>query len=182
MATEIIIQLLSDYLFADEEASVYAVLDGASIKGLLAQFDEHQPERVCLYRGELAPDMAHVAPYLVKLEDESPFADWVLGKGWGEHWGIFAVSGADLAAMRRHFRSFLTVHDPTGKPLLFRYYDPRVLRVFLPTCNADELGKLFGPVTAYVMEDEQPGTALRFQQLDGVLRREPLTLLPQAAR
>jgi len=46
--------------------------------------------------------------------------------------------------MRQHFRRFITVHDESGKPLLFRYYDPRVLRTFLPTCNAKELAEIFG--------------------------------------
>jgi hypothetical protein len=128
MASETTIQLVSNHLFADEEAKVYAVLDGASVKDLLARFDEHQPERVCLYRGELAPDMAVVAPYLVRLEDETEFADWVIGKGWGAHWGVFAVAHADLDAMRRHLRRLLTVYSPEGKPMLFRYVQRRRTR------------------------------------------------------
>jgi hypothetical protein len=174
MASETTIQLVSNHLFADEEAKVYAVLDGASVKDLLARFDEHQPERVCLYRGELAPDMAVVAPYLVRLEDETEFADWVIGKGWGAHWGVFAVAHADLDAMRRHLRRLLTVYSPEGKPMLFRYYDPRVLRTFLPTCNADELGKLFGPVASFVCEDADAGAALRFRLVAGELKTEKL--------
>jgi hypothetical protein len=174
MASETTIQLVSNHLFADEEAKVYAVLDGASVKDLLARFDEHQPERVCLYRGELAPDMAVVAPYLVRLEDETEFADWVIGKGWGGHWGVFAVAHADLDAMRRHLRRLLTVYSPEGKPMLFRYYDPRVLRTFLPTCNADELGKLFGPVASFVCEDADAGAALRFRLAAGELKTEKL--------
>ena len=38
----------------------------------------------------------------------------------------------------------------------FRYYDPRVLRVYLPTCNARELQTVFGPVLRYLVEDEKP--------------------------
>ena len=53
---------------------------------------------------------------------------------------------ATLEELRRHFRKFLKVEDPKGKSLIFRYYDPRVLRVYLPTCNAMELQTVFGPV------------------------------------
>jgi hypothetical protein len=116
--------------------------------------------------------MQEVTPYVVKLDSESPFTEWVLDRGWGQHWGIFLESGADLAALRRHLRSFLTVHDPNGKPMLFRYYDPRVMRVYLPTCNAEELKAVFGPVQSYMMEDESGAGMLRFRVKNGVLAKQ----------
>jgi hypothetical protein len=176
-----IIEAVSGLLFGglsgDEGLKAYAVLDGAAVPGLLAKLYA-QPEYVCLYRGELAPDMAEVAPYLVRLEPDSEFADWVLEKGWGRHWGIFALSRADLRALRRHLRTFLIVHDPQGKPVYFRYYDPRVLRVYLPTCSAQELATVFGPVESYLLEDETPHKALRFELAAGDLRRRRLALTP----
>lgn len=169
-------QPLHDRLFADEAANVYAVLDGASVEELLPKLYELEPEYECLYRGELEPDMAEVAPYLVRLEPETEFADWVVEAGWGRHWGVFAVTDADLRAAHKHFRSFLTVYDPAGKPLLFRYYDPRVLRVYLPTCNAEELHTVFGPVSCYLLEGEDPATLLRFRLEGDGLRREAVAL------
>jgi hypothetical protein len=103
------------------------------------------------------------------MEPETEFAKWVLSEGWGKHWGIFAIAEAGLRDMRQHFRRFLTVHDESGKPLLFRYYDPRVLRVYLPTCNAAELAEIFGPVVCYVAEGEEPDTALKFELRAGEL-------------
>jgi hypothetical protein len=167
---------LYERLFADEAANAYAVLDGASVEELLPKLYDLEPEFECLYRGELEPDMAEVAPYLVRLEPETEFADWVLEEGWGRHWGVFAVTDAGLRDAHKHFRGFLTVYDPDGKPLLYRYYDPRVLRVYLPTCNAGELRTLFGPVSCFLLEGEDPNTLLRFR-LDGeALRRESITL------
>ena len=176
MTNEDATRALYERLFADEAANAYAVLDGASVEELLPKLYDLEPEFECLYRGELEPDMAEVAPYLVRLEPETEFADWVLEEGWGRHWGVFAVTDAGLRDAHRHFRSFLTVYDPGGKPLLFRYYDPRVLRVYLPTCNAGELRTLFGPVSCFLLEGEDPNTLLRFR-LDGeALRRESITL------
>jgi hypothetical protein len=169
---------LREKLYEEEGNVVYAILDGASVSGLLKQLAEQQPEHVCLYRGELEPDMAEVAPYLVKLEHDTPFTDWVLDRGWGNHWGIFAECAADLDSLRRHFRTFLTVHDDSGKPLLFRYYDPRVLRTYLPTCNGEELKSLFGPVQAYVMEDESGASMLRFRLKNGSLGKQVTQLEP----
>lgn len=157
--------------FAEERAT-FAVLDGASIPDLLPRLYQLRPEYECLYRGELEPDMAEVAPYLVKLAPESEFTAWVTENGWGNHWGIFANTSAEFRVLYRHLRTFLIVHDPQGKPLYFRYYDPRVLRVYLPTCNADELKQVFGPVESFVMEGESPETAVIFRLKDQELRQE----------
>lgn len=169
-------QHISQQLFADRDARVYAVLDGARIPDLLPKLDEQNPESECLYRGELAPDIAEVAPYLVQLEPASPFTNWILQHGWGNNWGIFATSPADLRAMRRHFRTFLIVHDEEGKPLYFRFYDPRVLRVYLPTCNADELKTVLGPVSNYFLEDENPNIMLRFSGFSGSIQQERVSI------
>ena len=166
--------LVSQKLFADEARSVYAILDGASIPGLLANLHRHQPDYFCLYRGELPADMAEVAPYLVHLQVNTEFTSWVTGEGWGKHWGIFALSGADLRALRQHFRGFLTVYDPKIRPMLFRYYDPRVLRTYLPTCDSGELDAIFGPVDSYLVEDEAGEGMLRFQVVAGALKRQQI--------
>lgn len=161
---EKIAELLKSQLFSGEDdTSVYAILDGASVPGLVQRLFQDKPEYECLYRGELAPDMQEVAPYLVRLAPDSDFSDWVAEKGWGNHWGVFVLARADLRMLRQHFRRFLMVHTQDARPLYFRYYDPRVLRVYLPACNSEELKKFFGPVAAYVLEDEKPDKLLRFE-------------------
>src|SRR5205085_11474731 len=87
---------LASFLFGKGDLPVFAVLDGASAPGLVKSLYEHEPEYCCLYRGELAPDMATVAPYLVRLEPENEFTELVLGEGWGAHWGSFMNSAASL--------------------------------------------------------------------------------------
>lgn len=37
--------------------------------------------------------------------------------------------------------------------MLFRFYDPRVLRLYLPTCTSTELEQVFGPVGTFFTED-----------------------------
>ncbi len=171
MADEAAVQKLHRHLFSVPDGKVYALLDGASVKGLLKKLHECRPEHVCLYWGKLEPDIAEVAPYLVRLEPEADFTQWVLEEGWGKHWGIFAVTKEILRTMRQHFRRFTMVRAPDGKNLLFRFYDPRVLRVFLPSCKQWELKDFFGPVLAYAMEDEPPARMLRFAFERGALRR-----------
>jgi hypothetical protein len=71
------------------------------------------------------------------------------------------VSQANLKVLRQHFRKFIMVYSD-GQPLYFRYYAPRIMRMYLPTCNADELEIIFGPVEYYLVESEEPDISLRF--------------------
>src|SRR5262249_18411042 len=148
------IERVAEHLFAHPELNVFAVLDGASLPGLLETLYQMMPNFRCLYRGEFEPDMAEVAPYLVDLTPDSEFTDWILENGWGKHAGIFAVSDAGFRAVLRHLRSFLVVNDEDGTPLRFRYYDPRVFSRYIATCNADDLATLFGPVKHFALESE----------------------------
>ena len=73
--------------------------------------------------------------------------------------------------MRRHLRRFLTVTDEQRRRLYFRYYDPRVLRVFLPACDGSQLQQLFGPCHAYMLENERGTELVRYSQArPGTLR------------
>lgn len=166
-AAQALKQSLSRQLFMDTAANAYAVLDGASNPALLDHLYGDRPDFVCLYRGELAPDIAECAPYLARLLPGEPFCDWLLDQCWGRHWGIFATSRVDLRALCQHLRKFNMVFDPEGnRPLLFRYYDPRVLRIFLPTCEAGQLAEFFGPVEAFFAEPGEGESLARFC-LDG---------------
>jgi Domain of unknown function (DUF4123) len=166
------------FLFAGGGTGVFALLDGASVPGLRDKLHQVRPEFECLYRGDLEPDLAEVAPYLVRLERKSDFTGWVLTEGWGKHWGLFACAESDLHTMRQHFRRFLVVHDQAGKPMYFRYYDPRVLRTYLPTCNGRELTEMFGPVESFVLEGEEAKVLLRFRVASGALAATKQLLEP----
>lgn len=155
-------QKLERILFS-ENLYTYAILDGAAIPDLLMKLFELRPPHVCLYRGELDADLAEVAPYLVNLIPGTKFTSWLLSNCWGKHWGIFVHSPYPNVELRKHFRKFLTVHNEDGNPLLFRYYDPRVLPKFLPTCHKDELGLFFGKVKSYYAESDDARDLVRFQ-------------------
>src|SRR5947208_16347929 len=91
----------ADVLSSNAETNVVAVLDGASAPDLVKTLYEHEPEYCCLYRGVLPPDIATVAPYLVRLEPDNKFSEWILAEGWGVHWGIFLHSAAVRSEERR---------------------------------------------------------------------------------
>jgi len=168
--------VLREHLFADPNASVFALLDGASVAGLVQKLWETKPEHYCLFPGELEPDMAEVAPYVVKLDPDAPFTQWVMDGAWGNHWGVFAVAPATGRQMRGHCRSLVEVFGPDGDPMIFRYYDPRVLRTFLPTCQAQELNEMFGPTLTYWAEAEDPDVLLCFRNEQGTLGKQEIRL------
>ncbi|HEX4949178.1 MAG TPA: DUF4123 domain-containing protein [Blastocatellia bacterium] len=181
MNNEDFILMLGKLLFEEEGMHTYAVLDGASMPNLLGVLETHEPEHECLYRGELEPDMAEVVPYLIYLDNNTDFPWWLAAKGWGKHWGIILQSEVNLRALRRHLRQFLIVYDPMGKPMYFRWYDPRVLSVFLPTCTPEELTTFFGPISCFFLESADGAQAFRFRLSAGELQTETLSLAASSA-
>jgi hypothetical protein len=101
---------------------------------------------------------------------------WLVEQGWGNSWGIFVDTAAEMRALRQHLRQFVMVYSPEAKPLYFRYYDPRVFRTFLPTCTVDELATWFGPVNSYLVEDEQPNVLLHYSRASGDLQLQKIAL------
>lgn len=168
-------QQLGQYIFSDN-TFVYAILDGAAIPDLLMRFYEMRPPHVCLYRGELDADLAEVAPYLVNLQPTARFTDWVLSECWGKHWGIFLHSPYLIHEARKHFRKFLTVHNEDGNPMIFRYYDPRVLPKFLPTCQPNELDSIFEKATAFFAESDDATELIRVRYTNGELKQTNLRM------
>jgi hypothetical protein len=172
--------VLKDLAFDKGETAVFALIDGAAAPKLVKALHEKKPEFCCLYPGELKPDMAAVAPYLVRLEPEKEFTDTLLQEGWGTHWGLLISSAADLNTLRDHFREFHKVELPDQRTVIFRYYDPRVLRIFLPVCNQPELAQFFGPVQKFLVEGDAPETGLRFLFTGQALKSEPFQLKKSA--
>src|SRR5919201_3917619 len=118
MATGVTPDKLFEGLLTEEGEELCAVLDGASVPGLIERLDADRSLEVeCLFRGELEPDMAEVAPYLVKLDPISEFAEWIVGTGWGQHWGTFVTSRQGFRALRNHLRALTLVYKRDGTPL-----------------------------------------------------------------
>ena len=147
------------------QASVWAVLDLARDRRIHGALLESRLEFLCLYAGRIPRELELAAPHIVELLPGHRLLDRLFGDGWGASWGIFARI-EDPSMLRRHLRRLLKVRDEDGRSLLFRFYDPRVLRTYLPTCRADELAQMFGPVAGYVAEGER-GTNLIDFRFDG---------------
>lgn len=154
---------------SDPRLKLYAILDAARDTRIHARLIESGLEALSLFRGDKAVELADVAPYLVSLYREDILIDWLLTYGWGNSWGIIVESAAGLKELGRHFQSFVMVYDSKGIPLYFRYYDPRVFRIYMPTCNESELKTVFGPVNSFYLEAQDPEHLIHYAFADGKL-------------
>jgi Domain of unknown function (DUF4123) len=167
---------------------LFGVLDGARSTKVFAAVDGSHQDKYCLYSGQkrwpgddLSWNLIGIAPYLVELEKTDDLTHYLLRHGWGEHWGIFCRSEASITTLRTHFRGLLLVRTELDRKLLFRFYDPRVLRHYLPSCTASELRAVFGPVTAFILPGTGSGTATQFRFDGSSLLQEQQLARPQAA-
>lgn len=132
---------------------LYAVLDAARSRRILELLRESSDQTQSLLDGTRGDALAEVAPYLVQLT-RGRLLDALITEGWGRSWGIYLSCPLPFKQVRRHLRRFLRVKE-AGSPdyLFFRYYDPRVLRTFLPTCTPQEATNFYGPIQQFWLED-----------------------------
>jgi hypothetical protein len=133
----------------------YAIIDAAQDEKICPMIMRSNDPYACLFLGNQAVDMASVAPYLIQIEKESAITQTFIEKGWNNNWGIVSTSEVEFDLIKRHFRKFITVQNEEGKMMMFRFYDPRVLRTFLPLCLPDELNMFFGPVKTIYANGEE---------------------------
>jgi hypothetical protein len=141
---------------------IYLLLDAARMEDEIEIAKEMNPDFDSLYRGRSEETLSSVAPYIFKVNRGEQFEKWYFEKGWGVSWGVLVYSQDDMKSLHKHFRQFLMVKTEDGEELYFRFYDPRVLRIFLPTCDKQQLKEMFGPVDCFICEDEDPSNGLVF--------------------
>jgi len=165
----------------DSGAQVFAVLDGARDRRIRNWLLDTRAPCWCLYRGELPAALENAAPWLLRLVPGQPYVDDFLARGWGNAWGILLATHVPSKDLRRHLRRFLRARTEEGRILAFRYYDPRVLRIYLPTCTREEIAAFFGPVGAFIAEAEEPGAAYVFRAAEAGLETRRIELPAAAA-
>ncbi len=176
------IQQIIDHLWPEGDTlsgpQVYAVLDGARDRRIEPMVRLSRLERTCLYAGKLSARMQAAAPYVVHLARDARFTRELLEAGWGKSWGFFTIVPVDvtLEQHRRHLKNLLRVKDESGRILVFRFYDPRVLRHYLPTCTGDEAKQFFGPIPQIVVEAENGTNMLSYSRRATGIKERRLTL------
>lgn len=146
---------------------LYTVIDACQDADLapLAASSFGQRTRM-LFQGDAAHCMQEVAPYFIPIDPETDFlAHWAAR--WGKNVGIFLISPAEPQKVFRHLRHIFVVKDEEDQEFFFRFYDPRVLRVYLPTCTPEDAREFFGPISAMLAEGDEGETLMRFTPVKG---------------
>ncbi len=130
------------------QGMLWAIVDACDEPAVVEKAAELGEARaMCLYRGEAKAEKASIAPYLFAVD--AGVLAWIQSTLAGKPWGIYVAGQADAATLARHFRSLLMVKGPEGDTLYFRFYDPRVLEMYLGQCNEADVRRLYGPVRGY---------------------------------
>lgn len=150
----------------------FAILDAARDYMRIGLARTVSPEFDCLFSGEKGHRLDHVAPHLFVCDKLGVVAHATLSGIEPGDVGLLLESDADFQAVRRHLRRFLIVlRERDRRRIYFRYYDPRVLRAFLPACTPGDLERFFGPIAAIHCQGETPGEVCSYRLRNGALER-----------
>jgi len=143
---------------------LWALVDAARDSQILAFLDTlDKTAYQSLYQGQAAEQLAGFAPYLITLSANPAGLARLIDSGWGNSWGIYLTSKSPVQPLHQHLRQFLLIKNQSGKQLYFRFYDPRVLRQFLPTCTPTQLKDFFGPIDDFFLEGANSEQLLHWQ-------------------
>jgi hypothetical protein len=152
----------------------FILLDAARMNEAMDEAKKLNPSHKSLYAAEGNDLLYSVAPYLFRFENQGEFNNYFIEKGWGDSWGILISTKASFDELYNHFKRFLMVKTEDGLQLFFRFYDPRVLRIFLPTCDTNQLREFFGPIESFLLEDEDLRFGIKFWLQNGILQSKKI--------
>jgi len=134
---------------------LFAVLDAARDDRILELLRQSVEAHDSLYEGIQGEHLAMVAPYLVgPFQEDSVLLDRLIMEGWGQRWGSYVTSREPFKEVRRHLRRFLMVElEEAAERVYFRFYDPWVMQIFLPTCSERQKQDFMGRSSAIFAED-----------------------------
>jgi hypothetical protein len=156
----------------------YAVVDGCQAFDLICKTKQQFAlEARMLFEGPATTheEIGEVAPYVCAVNSDRYFLEeWV--EILGHNVGILITSDVSSKVMYKHLRKIFISQDETNQEYFFRFYDPRVIRGFLPSCRPDEINQFFGPIRSIIVEDIEPGMLMAYWRSEGFLvtRRLPV--------
>lgn len=157
-------------LWALDGGRVHAILDGRVLPDLPARLAQSQAEWDCLRRGALSPAQAAQAAYIVELRLGSPLLRWLIGEATTAFpgWGVLMRSTRPLLAMRELARDLMEARLPGGERRLWRWWDPELLALFLPSCSHEQRDRVFAAGQAIV--SLSPTAWVWWAQANGLLQ------------
>jgi len=158
----------------EDGAELFAIVDGARDDRLFREISRGEVPHEPLYRGEAEKFFA-VSPILVRCEQGTRLFEWLTDEAWGSDNAMFLTSQQPMDCLADHFVRFTVVRTDGDPKMFFRFYDPRVLQVYLPACSVAEREALFGPADRLAVEASDGAELLVFDREGGGLGPVPAT-------
>lgn len=152
----------ANLITALETACNFVVLDGAISPAVVDLLNQAGVFYQSLYEGEQGRNLVPFGPYLAEIQKGGKLMPFLVKVGWGKSWGVFLGTNLEFGEARKHLRHFLMADIEGGQKVIFRFYDPRVMRVFIPTCNAEQRKEFFGKIQHFLVESEAETIVNRF--------------------
>lgn len=161
------LKTVADFLWDKAEKKVcnlYAIVDSARndevFKFLLTDDINYRS----LFDGKMDIKLFGVSGFLVECKKVSTLLKWLTTEAWGTSCSIFLISKSSFIEVLKHFQKFIRVYLEGDDVVYFRYYDPRILRIYLPTCNNKEIRSFFGEIESFFVESENPEVLTEFEK------------------
>ena len=141
------------------EQPLYTIVDAAQDSAKIMQLLKYPPRQTAmasLFEGERVEELANVAPYLIEFtQRDNPLLIQLVQQGWQHHWAIYFSypNGFEAAGDKLRRNLPIKAKDEIG---LFRFYDPRVFNLFIPSFDAKQCREFFGAVSHYWVADVKP--------------------------
>jgi hypothetical protein len=148
----------------NEQCYLYAIVDSARNEEVFRHFLTGNVIYRSLYEGTMDEQSWRVSGFLVDCNKDSTLFQWITTNAWGESGCIFFTSHASFNTIFKHFQKFNRVYLENDEVVFFRYYDPRVLRIYLPTCTRNEIETFFGEIKNFFIESENQGEIRVFRK------------------
>ncbi len=139
-----------------EDCNLYGIVDSAKNEEVFRYLITGDIKYKSLFEDTMDVQSYGVSGFLVECKKESPLFKWMTTEAWGDSCSIFFTSEESFDELFSHFQKFNRVFLEDDDVVLFRYYDPRVLRTYLPTCTRDEIDTFFGEVVIFFAESDDP--------------------------
>lgn len=151
-----------------EDCKLYGIVDSARNDDVFRYLVTGDVRYKSLFEDTMDVQSYGVSGFLVECKKESALFKWMITEAWGDNCCIFFTSKASFDELFTHFQKFNRVYIEGDDVVLFRYYDPRVLRTYLPTCNRDEIETFFGDVGSFFAESNDPEVINIFKQNEDI--------------
>jgi len=154
------------------DGEIFAVVDTARDPAIIELLRKNGELVEELYTGPRGERLTSATPHIASVRRGSRLLRRLVRHGWGKGWGMYVLSDRPFASIRDHLRGLLVIPTGAGEGLSFRFFDPSILRSFLPSLSPEQARCFFGPVASIALEAQGSRLILRFAAPAAVVTAE----------